>query len=173
MNAPQLAWPTALLGSPPNRREINTACGLVLAVVVVCLCVFAASAVRGGRIGYDFIGFYSPGRLLNEYPAEQLYDLAVQEQVFRGLQPGEPFLTLPYVHAPFEALLFAVLSRLPYSIAYFTWLGCSALGYTGALLLLLRRFGPRDPRWRRTALLLSWSFHPFVMESWLGGISTL
>jgi hypothetical protein len=171
-NFPELNWPTALLGPMPRTREIRVVClvSLVCAGLILLFGLFPARQ-GGNRLGYeeDFVAFYGIGRLLNEHPPERLYDFPTQETIYLELRPEARFLGLPYIHAPFEALIFQPLARLPFRAAYLAWLAISLTAYSVAMLAMIWRFGPHDPVQRRTALLLTVAFAPFMMESWLGG----
>jgi hypothetical protein len=131
------------------------------------------AAALGLGFQEDFIGFYQVGHLLNTHPPDRLYDFRVQEQVFLALRPGETFLTLPYVHAPFEALLFRPLALLPYDVAYVLWLAIGMAAYSVALVVVTRRFGPHHGPDRTIAFSLAYAFSPFMMEAWLGGNVTV
>lgn len=126
-------------------------------------------------LGYreDFVAFYGIGQLLNENPPDRLYDFPTQEKIYLHLRPDESFLGLPYIHAPFEALVFQPFARLPYDMAYLAWLVTGMAAYTASLWALIRRFGPRPGPDRATVLLLATSFSPYMMESWLGGNVTV
>lgn len=171
-NLPEPNWPTALLGPMPRTREIRVVClaSLVCAGLILIFGLFPARQ-GGTRLGYeeDFVAFYGIGRLLDEHPPDRLYDFATQEAIYLELRPEQRFLGLPYIHAPFEALIFQPLARLPFRAAYVAWLAIGITAYAVALLAMVRRFGPHDPAQRRTALLLAFAFGPFLMESWLGG----
>ena len=173
MRFPELAWPERVVGPPPAAHEIRVAC---VGVLFCALLVLAGAlvlrptkaAVLGLGYGEDFIGFYGVGHLLNEYPPERLYDFQTQEEVYLELRPDETHLTLPYVHAPFEALLFRPFAMLPFRVAYFLWLLLGLAAYVVGMVVVTNRFGPWGGE-RRTVLLLALSFSPFVLETWLGG----
>ena len=71
----------------------------------------------------DFTVFYTAASMLREGQGAQLYDsraqLAVQAEFARDadIRRGP----LPYIHPPFEALLFLPLTFLPYPLAFATW----------------------------------------------------
>jgi hypothetical protein len=171
---PELTWPTKVLGPPPAAREVRfaSACSLAFALLILVF-VLVGGRDRAAAVGIpfqeDFVAFYGVGRLLNEHPPDRLYDFRVQEAIYRDLRPRATYLGLPYAHAPFEALLFQPLARLPYETAYLMWLALGMLGYSVALWALFRRFGPPGGPDRATVLLLALSFSPYMMESWLGG----
>lgn len=174
MRVPELVWPDRVLGPRPTTREVKFVCVAVLACVLLLLFMALSlgperSEPLGLSYSEDFAGFYGIGRLLNRYPPEWLYDFQAQKEVYLQLRPGETELGLPYVHAPFEALLFQPLALLPYRVAYIAWLLIGLAAYTLALIVVTRRFGPWVREERTVVFLMAYSFSPFAMESWIGG----
>jgi hypothetical protein len=91
----------------------------------------------------DFTVFYTAGQMLREGRAAQLYypgaQQAVQQEFTRNsdLRRGP----LPYIHPPFEALIFLPLTFLPYEYAFALW-NVANLGMLLAIATLLRRSLP-------------------------------
>jgi hypothetical protein len=141
----------------------------VLLAVVSFLTFNGTHSIFGPAPGFDFAGFYSAGRILNDYPPHRLYDLELQDKVFHQVLPGlPPEAKLPYVYPPFFSLLFRPLALLPYAWACLIWMLISAGLYLSgfALLWRSRKAIPADEL--PIALLLALSFEPFV-ECWLSG----
>ncbi len=158
------------------RREfIHFVAVAVLVVLSICLFLMFTTRVKQGTIfgpalGADYAGFYMAGTLLNNFSTDRLYDLKLQDSIFHQVQPSSPpDEVLTYVHAPFFALLFQPLARLPYVLSFAIWIIFSvALSFAG-LVLMLRSASAIPATDRCTALLLAMSFEPLVMECWLGG----
>jgi hypothetical protein len=158
-----------------ERDKIRFVCWSVLGLSSLILALSLATS-RGGRtilgsnLGSDYAGFYTAGTLLNQYPAERLYDLDLQDELFHQLLPEVPLdQKLPFVYPPFFSLVFRPFALLPYTWSYLAWLVFSIAIFMAGFRLLrssLREI-PEDT-WG-LALLLSLSFEPLVMESWLGG----
>ena len=85
----------------------------------------------------DFSAFYSAGRIVSAGHGGQLYDLGVQREAQRIFSEkfGRPPL-LPFNHPPFEALIFAPLSLLPYGMAFVVWMSCNIAMSIGAIFLV-------------------------------------
>ena len=71
----------------------------------------------------DFTVYYTAGRMLREGQGHQLYDpraqLATQREfASRAQTRNNP---LPYIHPPFEGLIFLPLTFLPYTTAFALW----------------------------------------------------
>ncbi len=82
--------------------------------------------------GFDFAGYYTGGLMIRQGNASQLYNVAEQARIERQLFHRERVLINP--HPPFEALLFAPLTRLPYVTSYILW------GAINVLLWLLSQY---------------------------------
>lgn len=94
------------------------------------------------RAGYqDFTIFYTAGRIISEGGAARLYDAGLQLRVQRTAVPAAPSSLLPYNHPPFEAVIFAPLSKLKFFPAYLLWISINLLALAGTVMLL-RRYLP-------------------------------
>ncbi|HVI07572.1 MAG TPA: glycosyltransferase family 87 protein [Candidatus Binatia bacterium] len=74
--------------------------------------------------GYrDFTVFYTAGTILRHHLGDQLYDSRLQHQVQQTFTHRQGFSKgpLPYIHPPFEALIFVPFALLPYVQAFFAW----------------------------------------------------
>src|SRR5215469_12052830 len=68
------------------------------------------------RAGYpDFTTFYSAATIVRQGQGRSLYDEALQTRVKHEVAPGmkNQRIAVPYMHAPFEALLFVPFTTLP------------------------------------------------------------
>jgi hypothetical protein len=105
---------------------------------------FAWSVRRQLQSGYsDFTSFYGAGLIVRQGDAKHLYDYDTQWRIQQTFAPDVNIRQgpLPYVHAPFEALLFVPLSYLPFSGAYLAW---NAINI-GLLLLMYFVLRPNLP----------------------------
>lgn len=162
------------LGPVPSRKELRALALMTLtAAGLVLLFLFATAGsgtnLLGLELGADFPAFYLAGKILNEHPADQLYNLDLQYRTYVQIRPGKRHLELPYAYPPYVAQLFRPLARMPFALAYLTWACCSALLYAGGLLLLLRRLGPRDRQDRELVWCLALSYVPFLFGVVVGG----
>jgi len=91
--------------------------------------------------GYpDFTVFYTAATVLRNGLGHQLYDEQVQYEVqkkFAG-QISSRHGPLPYIHPPFEALVFLPLTLLPYPQAFVAWDLLNLAALFGVALLLRR-----------------------------------
>jgi hypothetical protein len=105
-------------------------------------------------LGEDFIVFYAAGTAVREGKGHTLYDRATQRVFQRAALPDTRWhATNIYMHPPFNALLFAPLSLLPYFPALALW---SFLGL-GTVWLALRSLGVVRPA---RALVILLCFYP-------------
>src|SRR5262245_45480406 len=120
------------------RREYRA----LLVVGAVCL-IFVQLGLMGVEIPValegrtDFRHFYAAGFLVRTGHGSEIYDyertIATEKEVAGRKGPD-----LPYTHPAYEALVFAVLSKLPYKTAFWIYLGISV----GLLALTLRWLMP-------------------------------
>lgn len=124
----------------------------------------------GPPLGADFAGFYTAGLMLHQYPATQLYNFELQDELYHQLLPRfDPDEKLPFVHPPFVAAAFYFIAWIPYPWVFGLWLMVSS-GLYGAGLRFVWNTHENLPKedWPMVALL-AFSFEPFVMECWNGG----
>ena len=107
--------------------------------------------------GYqDFTIFYGAGQLLRNGDAKLLYDLPAQDQLQRQFAPHVEIrkAPLPYMHPPFEALLFVPLARLNFLSAYLFWTLLNFLMLALTLAIVIRTF-PEVAALSRTFVILA------------------
>jgi len=158
-----------------TRRYIQTICTLILVINLTTFVVaFATSkdgrSIFGPYLGADFGAFYIAGKVFNTHPHQQIYDANLHQQLYLEEFPGAPADSqLPYLNAPFFVLPFTLLAKLPYTWAYLLWLVLSLMLYIAAFSLIWTTLNgiPKDA-WL-TALLLSLSLMPFLVECLEGG----
>jgi hypothetical protein len=87
----------------------------------------------------DFTAFYTAGELLREGRGRELYDAQAQLQLQQAFASDSDIRhgALPYIHPPFEALIFVPLTFLPYLSAFALW-NLVNLGMLVAISILLR-----------------------------------
>jgi hypothetical protein len=123
------------------------------------------------RRGYpDFTVFYTAATILRDGRGHQLYDEHVQYevQVKSVGQIATRRGPLPYIHPPFEALIFVPLSWLPYPQAFAVWDLLNLVALCGVALLLRRSVDTLRliPPWQFVSVCLA--FFP-VFDCFLQG----
>jgi Glycosyltransferase family 87 len=96
------------------------------------------------RRGYpDFTAFYTAGTVVRLGLSHHMYDPALQQRVQYSFAPEVRIRNgpLPYIHPPFEALLFLPLSLLDYATALVVW-DVFILITLGSVFFLLRGCAP-------------------------------
>lgn len=92
---------------------------LLVSVALGVLSVGLISLQMDHKHILDFPGFYAAGRIAMQGTPNKLYSMSLQAAVEKEVAPWEPFI--PFTHAPFEALLFAPLTLLPFSWGFVVW----------------------------------------------------
>jgi glycosyl transferase family 87 len=162
---PPVSGKAALLLS---KRPTNV--NIVLALAVGGILLIHAGvwwqARRSIATGYpDFTIFYSAGTMVRLGLGHQLYDERAEWRIQQQVAPRVAIraAALPYMHAPFEALLFWPFSYLPYTGAYLLWDLANLL----VLLLAARILRPHCPAlWSYPLILwvvLFFAFTPVFM----------
>jgi len=158
-----------------NQSYLRGISIMILAIYCIVLTVSFATAKHGRTIfgpslGADFGAFYVAGQIFNHYGPASIYDVPLHRRLYQESFPNAPHdEELSYANAPFFVVPFIFLSRLPYTWAYLAWLVISICLYVTGFSILWRalKYLPREI-WL-TALLLSLSFWPFLVECLAGG----
>jgi hypothetical protein len=136
----------------------------ILALAIIATHLFFLWAVRN-RIAVgdpDFTVFYTAGRILREGRGARLYDAQTQSAVQRQFTSNSDIRRgpLPYIHPPFEALIFLPLTYLRYSVAFVAWNVINLGMLCGVWLVLRNSVGVlrRISYW--DLLMLSLAFFP-------------
>ena len=156
-----------------NLRSILFACFSFLLLSHLLLFWHAKDdAIRGLA---DFSTFYSAARMVQIGLGHQLYDAATQKHVQSMLYPKATARNglLPYIHPPFEALLYLPLARIPYPAAYSAW----ALVNLLLLFLTARLVSPYLPElkavWSPLPVLIFLGYFPVFIAILQGQDSIL
>lgn len=128
--------------------------------------LFFVNYREGMKRGYtDFSVFYTAGTILHARLGPQLYDRKTQYQVQENFAGHIPFRRgpLPYIHPPFEALIFVPLSMLSYQQAFVTWAILTVAALVGVALVLRRSVQVlwSVPLWK--FVLVSLTFFPIFI----------
>ena len=99
--------------------------GWILVVSIVGTHTFFLWRVRDRivRADPDFTSFYGAGKILRDGHAAELYDFHTQQKTQAEFSSNADIRKgpLPYIHPPYEALLFVPLTFLPYTAAFAVW----------------------------------------------------
>ena len=168
-SANRLHWPERALGPAPGLKEFTIVCWMCLiCFVLVPLGLVVSQRAHAGLDvpDADFVNFYAMGRILNNYPAEQLYNYELQTQVRTAIHPLRSGQYGPLPHPPMVALLFRPLALLSYTHAYVLWLMITLSLYLAGLWIATHGL---DGFLRSLVICLSLAFYPFIIETLLNG----
>src|SRR5690242_18302498 len=100
--------------SQPTKIEVRIALAVTALMLIGSLVAQKSQAWR-----FDFGQDYSAGWIVRQGNGPKLYDLHEQARVQSLVLNREGLL--PFMHPPFEALIFAPLARFSYFHAYLIW----------------------------------------------------
>jgi len=167
----------------PGRRSLPFLIGMTAATFLLLLhglIWVRAVESQGGLERYarliDFTATLTGAQLVRAGAGTGLYDLAqqrmAQEQVLAPSVTLRSDTILPYIHPPFEALIFAPFMSLPYATLYLFWSLLIIIAFGGSLLILYKTI-PIAPTSRWLLLFAAASFSPLHQAFWLGQSSPL
>ena len=130
-----------LMSDWPKLRFVLTS--FCLGMIALHCTVFWLARYRLLAGSPDFSIFYTAGLMVRHGQGSVLYSDQAQGAAWREVVPGTDVRDhpLPFNHPPFEALLFVILTYLPYLRAYFLWLLVNLL-LVGASAFLMRPWLP-------------------------------
>lgn len=117
------------------------------AVSFICLLLLSPKLVdpSGKPIGYDFITFWSAGKLALEGRAAAAFDMQAIFELQRAAVPSSDMIFLWHYPPTFQ-LVAALLALLPYLVSYFAFMALSIALY----LLVMKKLLP----WKDAGILL-------------------
>jgi hypothetical protein len=124
---------------PPSGKRRNLLRIFILGVLCLHAAFFLSLAGRIERGYPDFIVFYTAANIIRRGLGHELYAGHVQNEVQKQItgQLPERIGPLPYIHPPFEALIFLPLSYFPFRLAFALW-NLLNLGMLLVIFMLLR-----------------------------------
>jgi hypothetical protein len=124
-----------------RKRFVAAAFLFAMAISHVTMLLTVLPLLRGGY--QDFTIFYTAGRMLRSGQASTLYDPDAQYRTEKEFAPDVRIrqAALPYIHTPFEALLFVPFTFLGYVPAYALWTVLNVALIIVNLSLLRKHFG--------------------------------
>ena len=150
----------------PEKRQVQIA---VEISAVMLFGVLLVNALAVPTLIHDFTNIYLGARIISQGEGARLYDLGMQAQVEEAVFHWGGFFV--FNHPPFEAWLFAPLSRLPYAVAYTIW-GVVNIVLWVFFVYLFRPYAP-IPKQPLQYLLLCFSFFPLWIALVHGQMSIL
>ena len=123
-----------------HREKVAALFLLAMAVSHVAMVLNVAHSLKNGY--QDFTIFYTAGRMVRSGQASTLYDPDAQYRTEKEFAPDVRIrqAALPYIHTPFEALLFVPFTFLGYTPAYALWTALNVALIILNLALLRKHF---------------------------------
>jgi hypothetical protein len=161
-----MSWPR-VLGPVPSLKDINLLSWLFLATITAPLFI-THSGPEQIRVA-DFVQLYSVGRILNEYPAEELYNYQLQQKLSNELHPLKEGFYGPSPYPPYVAILVRPFAAMPYVRAYVLWMAFSVVLYLAGLFIITKRFFGADPLRRSLIFCFALAYYPFIVGTVING----
>jgi hypothetical protein len=166
VSAPSRA--SRMLGPAMSLKELNFLCWGLFLVALALPLGFVMSTQKEAPDA-DFVYFYAMGRILNEYPADRVYDYALQQKVCTEIHPLHTGKYGPIPYPPIVGMLFRPFARLPYRAAYGAWLCISLVLYLAGIAMISKRYFPDDPLRRSLIFCFALSFYSFTIDTFANG----
>jgi len=141
----QMSVRTLLKGLPISGNSWSAIARLFVAGVLITHVYFLwMVSSRIPRADPDFTVFYTAGKMLRSGLGPELYDLRAQFQVQQRFATDSDIRRgpLPYIHPPFEALLFVPLTVFGYRSAFLLWSLANVVMLTTVCWLLRQMITP-------------------------------
>ncbi len=127
--------PSATAVSP--WRSVGSKLALVALLAAASVGLIFALSQTARILPADFTNYYAAGKIVRDGQGRRLYDSGLQRRVEGEVSGHKSTLFQPFLHPPFEALLFAALAGLSYPHAFVLW-GCLNLLLAGSVVRLLQ-----------------------------------
>lgn len=167
--------PSPLPGMPDKSNRMKSIRLTLFALFSYLLFVQLVVCVGGLRFGprdrADFWQLYMAGYVVHSGHGPDLYNYEFEEQLQN--QIANPGMLLPFDHLAYEALLFAPLSKLKYSTAYFLFAGFNILLLVAAQRLLRPYLLPLESLGKFVPEAIFFCFLPAAITIILGQDSIL
>ena len=138
--------------------------GSMLAIHLAMAWIVKAQIAEGRP---DFLIYYCEGRIFRSTQPPQLYNESLQAkfQYETAASKWTPPQVKPYMHPPFEVLLFVPFSLLPFTAAYVLWAVFNLVLLVVSILLLKGEFRSRgSPVWWVLAALAFFPVFLTILE---------
>jgi hypothetical protein len=125
----------------PSAAFGTVAIPLSVAGLAIVLWASLGSCLTDQARRSDFLNIYTGASLALNGRFEQLHDYSVQSEVSRSLMPGVAPV-FPFVRPSFYAAAISPLALLPFSLAFWVWIGVQTTLLLACWLWAWRVFGP-------------------------------
>jgi hypothetical protein len=124
-----------------SRPSFDAAAGVVILTVLIVNMAMLMSRHLRKVPTYDFLAFYAAGRIVSEFGPSKLYDLEIQREIHRRIEPLTDRRPLwAYLNPPFVALLLSPLALLSYQSAYRLLLAINLTLFVAAISIATRGY---------------------------------
>jgi len=146
-----------------TRKRVAYYCS---AILVSALFVQVLSVIRDKEIGGDFPAFYAVGKVAQNYPHGELYNIDLQDKEYyevTGVRATSPF---PY--PPWFTIPLAILAELPYLVALAIWSTIS-VGFMIGGFWMTARAVTLPLSWDHLGTIACLAFPPYLFYTLING----
>ena len=146
-----------------TRKRVAYYCS---AILVSALIVQVLSIFRDKEIGGDFPAFYAVGKVAQNYPHGELYNIDLQDKEYyevTGVRATSPF---PY--PPWFTIPLAIFAKLPYLVALAIWSTIS-VGFVIAGFWMTARAVALPLSWDLLGIIACVAFPPYLFYTLING----
>ena len=160
-----------------SLKKLNVICwSVLLCFLLLPIGMLLANSIKSGKLlerERDFILFYSAGKILNHYPADQLYNFELQKKVCMEVHPLQGIEYTPIPYPPYVAMFFQPFAELGFTPAYLLWQAISLALFISGLAVVTRWFLPGEPLRQSLVYCFAFGFFPFLWIMYGGQIPTI
>ena len=142
--------------------ERGTLCLLVILSVILFAQILRFQMNPKPPVGFDFVAFFTGAKMVASGAASQLYNLDVQAAFQQEIIHPYKHELLPYLHSPFQIIVYLPLTVMPLRWAYRLWLIITLGIIAVSLLAFGSYFRPASRVGRQIMWLACFSFLPIV-----------
>jgi hypothetical protein len=109
------------------------------------------------------------GRVLNEYPADRLYDYELETRIRSEIQPVKEGKYGPPIQPPLVGILFRPFAAMSYPAAYLLWIAITLALYLAGLFIATAGAFSQDPLRRSLIFCFALASPPFIIGTLISG----
>ena len=142
-----------------------------IAIILGLLPVWIHERVPKESRSVDYVYFYAVSQILQELPAENIYNQQILAEACQKIMPNRDEKTGygPFQYPPIAAFLLGPAARVSFSESFRIEQAISFLLFAAGTLLLLRTFSPSQPLISSAFLPFAFAYFPWLSNTLVNG----